>query len=164
MPSNDHQINSRNNNMKKFIHVVCVLLLISACYPTSHTIEIKNAHMAETPKTFPAAAIFMTIHNNTDQNDRMIGFETDRAGRVELHTMALIDDVMRMRQVNEYDIPAGDMHKLKHMGDHIMVFDMVSDFKADETFQGIAIFEKAGKIPFTIHVKNRKDTYQKHSH
>ena len=132
------------------------LFTLVACNLFSNEMVIKHAHMMETPKTFPAAAIFMTIKNNTDTDDRMIDFKTDRAGRVELHTMILENDIMRMRRVEGYDIPAGSYHTLKPMADHIMLFDMESDFVAGETFQGIVIFEKAGDVPVTIYIKPRK--------
>lgn len=151
--------------MIKTVILSCLTaILVVACFPQSNDINIKNAYMAATPKTFPAAAIFLTIENNTDQDDRMVGFKTDRAKRVELHTMALVNDVMRMRQVEGYDVPSGHSHELKHMGDHIMLFDMVSDFTEGETFNGIAIFEKSGEIPVEIHVKNRKKTHKNHGH
>jgi len=145
------------------ILILALTLFITACNPLSNEMVIKHAHMIETPATFPAAAIFMEIKNNTDTNDRMIDFKTDRAGRVELHTMAMDNDIMRMRRVEGYDVASGDKHTLKHMADHIMVFDMTSDFIAGETFQGTAIFEKSGEIPVTITVKSRNDAHQ-HDH
>lgn len=146
--------------MKTFI--LALTLFVTACNPFSNTMEIKHAHMMETPATFPAAAIFMEIKNNTDTNDRMIDFKTDRAGRVELHTMAMDNDIMRMRRVEGYDVASGESHTLKHMADHIMLFDMTSDFVAGEQFQGTAIFEKSGEIPVTITVQSRDQSHNHH--
>lgn len=145
------------------ILILSLALFITACSPFSNEMVIKHAHMAETLTTFPAAAILMTIKNNTATDDRMVDFKTDRAGRVELHTMKTENDIMRMRRVDGYAVPAGQKHKLKHMGDHIMLFDMTSDFVAGEEFQGTAIFEKAGEIPVLISVKPR-DKMHNHNH
>ena len=144
--------------------ILALTLFITACNPFSNEMVIKHAHMIETPKTFPAAAIFMTIKNNTNTDDRMIDFKTDRAGRVELHTMAMENDIMRMRRVEGYDIPSGDKHTLKHMADHIMLFDMPSDFIEGEKFQGTAFFEKSGEVPVTITVKSRDKMHNHHDH
>jgi copper(I)-binding protein len=143
----------------KFFHFILlgIPLLLAGCLPQKEGIHVTDAYMFATPKTFPAAAIFMTLENHTDMNDRMVGFETNRAGRTELHTMALVNDIMRMRQVPHYDIPAGETHTLKPMDDHIMVFDMPSDFVTGETFEGTAIFEKAGEVPVTITVHDRAE-------
>jgi len=139
-----------------YLVLLCAPLLLSGCFPQKNGVVVTNAYMVETPKTFPAAAIFMTLENHTGQRDRMIDFKTDRAGRVELHTMALENNIMRMRQVSHYDVMAGGKHELKHMADHIMLFDMQSDFVVGETFNGVVLFEKAGEIPVTIYVKPRR--------
>lgn len=112
--------------------------------------------MLETPATFPAGAIYMVIDNHTDTDDRMVDFKTERAGRTELHTMAMDNNVMRMRRVEGYTIPADEMHSLQPMGDHVMVFDMVSDFSAGESFEATAVFEQAGEIPVTVQIRTRE--------
>ena len=138
-------------------------ILVTACFPQKEGIDVTDATMFATPKTFPAAAIFMTLENHTDTDDRMIGFKTDRAGRTELHTMATVNDIMRMRQVPHYHIPANGEHILKPMADHVMVFDMPSDFVEGEEFQAVAVFENAGEIPVIVKVLPRSDM-AKHIH
>jgi copper(I)-binding protein len=146
----------------KTIFTLIFAIGLSACLPQSNTMDVTNIHMVATPKTFPAAAIFMDIKNNTDTNDRMVDFKTDRAGRVELHTMETANDIMKMRRVDGYDIASGASHSLKHMADHVMIFDMLSDFVAGETFNGTAIFENAGEVPVTITVKSRNHMMKHH--
>ncbi len=138
-------------------------LLVTACIQTKDDMRVTDAYMFATPATFPAAAIFMTVENHTDTDDRMIDFKTDRAGRAELHTMAVENDIMRMRRVTHYDVPAEQTHILKPMADHIMLFDMSSDFVEGETINGVAVFEKAGEIPLTITVRSRAEM-MKHAH
>lgn len=147
--------------IKKILALVLCFGLF-AC-ENAESITINDGYMFATPKTFPAAAIFMTIENNTTQNDRMIDFKTDRAGRTELHTMETKNDIMKMRRVDGYDILSNGSHTLKPMADHIMVFDMPSDFVEGETISATAIFEKAGEIPVTIAVKSR-ESMKNHMH
>ena len=130
-----------------------------ACLPlmAAQAMEVTNAYMPATPATFPAAAVFMTIHNDSDTDDRMIDFKTGRAERAELHTMSMEGDIMKMRRVDGYEIPAGETHVLKPMADHVMVFGMSSDFVAGETVDAVALFEKAGEVPVTITVKDKAD-------
>ena len=150
--------------MKLFHYTFIIIpLLLAGCFPSKDGIHVTNAYMFATPKTFPAAAIFMTLENYTDTEDRMIDFRTDRAGRTELHTMETVNDIMKMRRVEGYDVPVEKIHTLKPMADHIMVIDMLSDFTEGEKFQGIAVFEKAGEIPVTVTVKSREDM-AKHMH
>lgn len=147
--------------MKKII-TLCFVVVLAGCFSQSKTVEISDAYMFATPKTFPAAAIFMRVSNNMDMDDRIIDFKTNRAGRAELHTMETKNDIMKMRRVEGYDVAAGNTHILKPMADHIMVFDMVSDFVDGEVIDGTVVFEKAGEIPVNIHVQSRKSIMTHH--
>ena len=121
----------------------------------SQDIEIKDAYGFEIPESFPASAIFMVIENNTENDDRMIGFKTDVADKVELHTMSNENNIMRMRRVNDYVVAAGGVHELKPGGDHVMLFKMRQGLVAGEKYDGIAVFENAGEIPVTVSIRPR---------
>ena len=138
-------------------------LLLAGCFSQTDKIEVRDAYAYATPKTFPAAAIFMTIENKTAIDDRMVGFKTDIAGRTELHTMETVNDIMRMRQVEDYKIPSGQSHILKPIADHVMIFDIKEDLVEGQTINGIAVFEKSGEIPLTMIVKSRAEM-MKHMH
>lgn len=143
--------------MKKFIPLF-LFVVLAACNPfAAKEMKITDAYSVETPKTFPAAAVFMTIENNTDIDDRMVGFKTDRAARVELHTMDMANDVMRMRRVDDYTIATGESHTLKPGGDHVMLFGMNQGLVEGEAYDGVAVFEKAGEIPVTVTVRPREN-------
>lgn len=141
--------------MKKFI-ILFTVVILTACNPfASKDIEIKDAYGFAIPESFPASAIFMVVKNNTEIDDKMIAFKTDVADKVELHTMSNSNNVMRMRRVNDYTIPAGQTHELKPGGDHVMLFKMNQALVAGEKYTGIAVFENAGEIPVTVTVRPR---------
>ena len=126
-------------------------------------IHVSNVYMFETAATMPAAAVFLTLMNHGNNDDRMIDFKIDGVEKVELHTMSMDNDVMKMRRVDGYDVAAGGTHELKPMGDHIMVFGLKNDVKSGDELSAIATFEKAGNVPVSIHVKARGKA-QKESH
>lgn len=145
--------------MRKLLFL-SVVIIITACNPFQARqggMAIDEAYSFATPKGFAVAAVFMTINNNTDVDDRMIGFRTNRSNKPELHTMVMEGDIMRMRAIDSYDIPSGKSHMLVPGGDHLMLFDMPENLVAGETFDGIAIFEKSGEVPITINVKSRDE-------
>ncbi|MEN9418470.1 MAG: hypothetical protein RI988_2090, partial [Pseudomonadota bacterium] len=45
--------------------------------------------------------------------DRLVGARADISGRVELHTMTMEGNVMRMREVDAIEVPAGRTVELK---------------------------------------------------
>lgn len=67
-----------------------------------------------------AGFIALTANYNT----RLVGLSSREAERIELHTMAMEGDVMRMREVDGYDIRAGEPFRLDSGGDHLMIFGL----------------------------------------
>lgn len=150
--------------IKKILALVLCFGLF-AC-ENAERVTVSNAYMVETPATFPAVAIYMTVSNRTGETDRMIGFKMERAGRTELHTMAIENDIMRMRRVENFEFPSNwdnTVYALSSKGDHIMAFDFTSDFIVGEKIKATAVFEKSGDVPMTITVKSR-DGVNKHHH
>lgn len=142
-----------------FLLALFIPLALGGCFDLPNTMDVSDVYMMETPKTFPAGAIFMTVKNNTNTDDRIIDFKMTRAGRVELHTMATVNDIMKMRRVDGYNIASGDTHVLKPMADHVMVFDFENNFVEGERFPAILVFENAGEIPVTVDVRARSATH-----
>lgn len=56
------------------------------------------------------------------EDDQLVGASSPIATRVELHTMEDDGEVMRMRQVEAIDLPAGEVVSLAPGGDHLMLF------------------------------------------
>jgi copper(I)-binding protein len=90
---------------------------------------------------------YITIKNTSDQDDRLIGASSDRAGRMEIHEMSMSDGVMKMRKLEDgIVVPAGGSIELKPGGHHLMFFGVQKPFTEGETVPVEFTFEKAGKI------------------
>jgi copper(I)-binding protein len=77
--------------------------------------------------------------------DRLLGVSTPAAGRVEMHTMTMDGDVMRMRQLEAIDLPAGQLIELKPGGLHLMLMDLKAPLKNGDSVPLTLTFEKAGQ-------------------
>lgn len=88
----------------------------------------------------PAALYF--VLDNPGPATAITAVSSPAAGRAELHTHAMAKhgdhDVMQMRQVPEFAVPAGGQAILKPHGDHVMLFDVKVDALAQ------------GPVPFTV--------------
>ncbi len=73
-------------------------------------------------------------------------------GTIELHTMAMNDGKMQMRQVEGFDIADGESLVLKRGGNHFMIFDVAEDVVAGETVDITLSFEADG-APMTLVVE-----------
>jgi len=91
---------------------------------------------------------------NAGKADRLIGVSADFAERVELHTMKMDGDVMRMRQVDAIDIPAGQTVELKPGGLHLMFMGLKQPLAKDSRVPLKLKFEKAGEVTVEVKVES----------
>lgn len=73
-------------------------------------------------------------------------------GTIELHTMAMVDDRMQMRQVENFQIADGETLELKRGGNHLMMFDVDEGVVGGETVDITLNFETGGE-PLTLVVE-----------
>ena len=70
-------------------------------------------------------------------------------GSIELHTMAMNDGKMQMRQVDGFEIADGESLELKRGGNHFMMFDVGEDVSGGETVDILLNFDANGE-PMTL--------------
>ena len=104
--------------------------------------------------TAPGAKIgagYMTIRSAAA--DRLIGATSPAAAKVELHLTEKKGDVMRMRQVKAYDIPAGGSFELSPGGAHLMLVELKAPLKEGAKVPVTLRFEKAGEVKVELQVR-----------
>ncbi len=122
-----------------------LFLLALLATPALAQIEIENAWARATPPGAETAAGYMTIRNKSSSPDHLIRVASPLAARVEMHVHIHDGDVMRMRQVKGYDIPANGSLELKSGGAHLMFVDIKRPFKEGEKVPVTLRFERAGE-------------------
>lgn len=95
---------------------------------------------------------FLSIANG-GAADRLLKAESPVAETVQIHTSIKEGDVMRMREVEGIDLPAGETVKLQPGGYHIMLIGLKQPLKLGETFPLTLTFEKAGTIDVTVEIQ-----------
>ena len=87
---------------------------------------IRDAWSRESMMVDLAGAAYMTIHNNTDDDDALISVSSPAAGVTEIHESSMDEDgAMAMMHVEEIPIPAHADTELKPGGFHVMLIDLV---------------------------------------
>lgn len=109
----------------------------------------------------PAAksgAAFMTLHNLSGQDDRLIAARTDAARRVELHThIDAGDGILQMREIEGgIALPAGGKHLMTRGGDHVMLMGLTGPLEQGDDIEVTLVFETAGEVVVTIPVDNER--------
>jgi len=99
---------------------------------------------------------------NTGGDDRLVSASAPICERVEMHTMKLEGDVMRMRQLDAIELPTGKTVELKSGGMHLMFVGLKAPLKVGESFPMKLRFEKAGEV--TVDVKVEAPRGAEHQH
>lgn len=89
-----------------------------------------------------ATGAFMQIESR--DGGRLVAAESPVAGVVEIHEMAMVNDVMRMRAIPALDLPAGRKVELKPGGHHVMLMDLKKPLKPGETVPIRLVIEGKG--------------------
>ncbi len=101
--------------------------------------------------TLPGAKVgggFMMLMNGGSSDDRLVGVTAaDSSDDVQLHEMAIVNDVMKMRQLPDgIPLPAGEMVTLEPGGLHVMFMKIKKPFTEGEMVPATLHFEKAGDL------------------
>ena len=127
-------------------------------------VQIEDAWTRATPPGAKTAVGYLVIRNPSATPDRLVGARSAAAGRVETHVTLKDGDVMRMRQVKGYDIPAQGSFELKPGGAHLMFVDLERPFKVGHRIPATLRFEKAGEVRVEFQVGRLGAPAKPHSH
>ena len=100
----------------------------------------------------PGGAGYLSL-DNRGAADRLLSARAAVAERVELHAMWMDGDVMRMRQRDAIDLPAGEKVDFKPGGTHLMLVGLKAPLKAGDRFPLTLTFEKAGTVEVVVNVE-----------
>lgn len=115
-------------------------------------ITVEHMYSFATTAVQKNGAAFMKITNNTEENMRIIGAKTDVSESVELHTMSMENDIMRMRKVEHFDIKAGETFELKPAAEHIMLMGLKEQLTDDSSYTLTLMFDNGESKDLEIDV------------
>ena len=130
--------------------LVAGLLLVAGA--ANAQVEIDQPWTRATAPGAQVAGGYMTIRNKGVAADRLIGASSPVAARVELHVHIKEGEVVKMRQVPAYEVPAQGSFELKPGGAHLMFLSIARPFKEGERIPVRLKFEKAGERSVEFHV------------
>lgn len=99
------------------------------------------------------SAAYFEITNNGDRNDQLIAVQSDFA-MAEIHETHMENDVMRMRQIESIEVPAGESVILKPRSYHVMLMQLAQPLIEGEQVSLTLIFASGIEIPITAWVSH----------
>lgn len=121
-------------------------------------LRVSDPYARATVPGQPSGAAYLSIENKGNAADRLLGASSPVADSVEIHTMAMEGNVMRMREAKELAIkPSAKITMQPGDGYHLMLLGLRQPLKAGDTVPLTLSFEKAGKAEVSVIVKDAKD-------
>jgi len=144
------EIQTMKNRIAHILAVTSAALLLTA-HAAHAQVTVKDAWVRATVPQQKATGAFMQL--SAAKDTRLVSASSPVTPVVEVHEMAMQDNVMRMRQIAALDLPAGKAVELKPGGYHVMLLDLKQQVKEGDTVPLTLVFEgKDGKRE-TVEVK-----------
>lgn len=123
----------------------CLMLLVIGMLSTSvlaETLSVEQGYIRETIPGTKISAAYFTVKNVGKTDRTVVGVSSKFSPRLELHQHLMQDGMMKMRQIDKINVPAGGETVLQPSGLHIMIFELDNPLKSGKTQQ------------LTLHMKN----------
>jgi periplasmic copper chaperone A len=124
---------------------------VSARDFTAGNLSIGHPYARPTAPAQPTGGGYLTL-TSKGRADRLLSASSPIAREVQIHSMKMEGDVMRMREVDAIDMPADKLVELKPGGFHLMLMGLKEPLKAGQVFPLKLRFEKAGEVAVEVSV------------
>ncbi len=131
--------------------VAAAVLALCAASAALAQVTVTEPWVRGTVGGMKATGAFMQISAKADT--RLVGAASPVAKVVEIHEMAMVDNVMRMRAVAALPVAAGKPVELRPGGYHVMLIDIVRPLEAGTTVPITLTFEGSNGRRETVEVK-----------
>jgi periplasmic copper chaperone A len=126
-------------------------------------VSIEGAWARATPPNAKLAAGYLTVVN-AGAADRLLGASSPAAERVEMHVTLKDGDILRMRQVKDFEVPANGRLELKPAGGHLMFVGIKWPFRDGEKVPVTLRFERAGELKVELAIGQAAERGGHHRH
>lgn len=158
--------------MKRFIQSLSFALMLIVGFLSgavlaheTGNIHVEGAWARAAAVTGGNGAGFFVIENHTSSDDVLLRVEADVSNIVELHTMTMDNNIMRMRKLDAVPVPANSDVTFAPGGDHVMFIGLKAPLKDGEKFPITLVFKNAGEIKTEVQIlKNAPKGSDSHSH
>jgi copper(I)-binding protein len=123
---------------------------------TAGTLRIEHPSARPTPPGARTGGAYFSIRNVGTAGDRLISAASPVAESVQIHSMTMDGNLMKMRAIAALDIPAGSTVTLGSGGYHVMLIGLRRPLAVGDQLSLSLTFEKAGTIQVSAYVEAPK--------
>ncbi|MEO6341467.1 MAG: copper chaperone PCu(A)C [Caulobacteraceae bacterium] len=119
------------------------------------SLRIVDAWARATPPGAPTGVIYLTVVNDGQATDRLLGASTPAAAKAEPHTMSMTNMIMTMRPAKDgLPVPAHGRLMLSPSGDHLMLTGLKGPLKTGTKLALTVRFAGAGPVKVEVPVRD----------
>lgn len=150
--------------MKKSWILLFLLLAVSVSGLTGEesSVLVEEAWARESPPLVTTGAAYMTVINQGEKVDRLLGVSGEVADRVELHAHSMEEGVMKMRRIDAVEVGPEQPTMLEPGGLHVMLIGLKQPLAAGHSFPLTLNFERAGEVVVDIVVRGLGASQETH--
>lgn len=142
-------------SMTLFAATIVLAASASAQEYQAGAVHISHLHARVSMPGQTSGGAYLTLENSSGSTDSLIAVQSPAARSVEMHTMAMSDNVMRMREVEEIRIaPKEKIVMQAGDGYHLMLIGLKAPLKAGDKIPLTLTFRKAGKVQTMMTVED----------
>ena len=127
------------------------------------TIHIVTPFSRALPPISENGAVYLTLTNHGHLSDQLIGAATPIAEYAEIHTHRMEDGMMKMRKVDQVELPPHEEVAFATGGNHIMLIGLSQTLKERKRFPLMLHFKEAGQIMVKVIIEAAGATSASHS-
>jgi copper(I)-binding protein len=141
--------------MNRLVFFAAMAFAISQGSYAQDSLSIEHVWARSTPSSSQNGAVYLTIHNQGTQADRLLSAQTPQAARTQLHRSKMNNGVMQMREeVGGVALAAGQTVTFAPGGLHVMLMGLAQPLKSGTHFPLTLHFDKAGERRVEVEVQD----------
>jgi copper(I)-binding protein len=137
--------------MKTLSTLIGALVISSTAWAAD--VEVNAPYARAVPPGQPNSAAFMELSNHGNDDIALIGARSSAADVVELHTHIHDQGVMRMRRIEQIELPAQETVTLQPGGLHIMLIGLQQTLSEGENVDMTLEFSDGSEQAISLPVK-----------
>ncbi len=142
--------------------LAAALLSALSCTAFGAGVSVGDPYARAVPPGQPNSAVFMSLENQSGQGQALVGAESNVSEIVELHTHVEEDGMMRMRQIEKIEVPAGETVTLKPGGLHVMLIGLKQPLDAGDVVDLTLVFADGSRSSVQAPVRRIEMQHMNH--
>jgi copper(I)-binding protein len=126
------------------------------------TVVASDVYARAVPPGQPNSAVFMVLRNDGPQDRALVAAASPVSETVELHTHRMEEGMMKMRQVEQITLPAGESVTLKPGGLHVMLIGLRQQLQPGDEVAVTLTLDDGSELPLTAPVRKVEPMAQMH--